>query len=226
MIIAIITYSKFSSLTYGNPWTKKKCTNAQWVKTWDFACNEFFDEYSQYSGVTVPTLNRTTPMATIGGEPGGRAAIVVEDKLGQDGAASPEDEHGTAVPIGVPEPGRDVFAKDKQQEIKSQRIALPDVPLVNVDEKEISVVAFEPTSAASEVVAEEKEDVKVQAGDVSATGEPKDQAHLEVIGILEKENEVKLDVDDHRKSHGPLDHEEAIADQVAHELYPEARDTE
>ncbi|KAG2108540.1 glycosyltransferase family 39 protein [Suillus cothurnatus] len=172
--------------------------------------------YSQYSGVTVPTLNRTTPVATIGGEPGGRAAIVVEDKLGQDGAALPEDEHGTAVPIGVPEPGRDVFAKDKQKEIKSQMIALPDVPVVNVDEKEISVVAFEPTSAASEV----------QAGDVSATGEPKDQARPEVISILEKENEVKLDVDDHRKSHGPLDHEEAIADQVAHELYPEARDAE
>ncbi|KAG2339153.1 glycosyltransferase family 39 protein [Suillus weaverae] len=37
MMIAVITYSKFSSLTYGDPWTKQKCTNAQWVKTWDFA---------------------------------------------------------------------------------------------------------------------------------------------------------------------------------------------
>lgn len=228
MMIAVITYSKFSSLTYGDPWTKKKCMNAQWVKTWDFACNEFLDEYSQYSGVTVPTLNRTTPMATIGGEPGGRAAIVVEDKLGQDGVAPPEDEQGTAVPIGVPEPGRDVFAKDKQKEIKSQRIALQDMPVINVGEKEISVVAFEPTSAASEVVAEEKEVVKVRAGDASATGEPEAEARPEVIGIPEKDIEVELggDVDDHRKPHGPLDHEEAIADQVAHELYPEARDAE
>ncbi|KAG1888589.1 glycosyltransferase family 39 protein [Suillus subluteus] len=228
MVIAVITYSKFSSLTYGDPWTKKKCTNAQWVKTWDFACNEFLDEYSQYSGVTVPTLNRTNPVATIGGEPGGRAAIVVEDKLGQDGVAPPEDEQNTAVPIGVPEPGRDVFAKDKQKEIKSLRIALQDVPVINVDEKEISVVAFEPTSAASEVVPEGKEEVKVQAGDVGATGEPEDEARPKVIGILEKEMEVELggDVDDHRKPHGPLDHEEAIADQVAHELYPEARDAE
>lgn len=37
MIIAVFTYSKFSPLTYGNPWTKKRCMNAQWVKTWDFA---------------------------------------------------------------------------------------------------------------------------------------------------------------------------------------------
>ncbi|KAG2124692.1 glycosyltransferase family 39 protein [Suillus clintonianus] len=227
MIMVIITYSKFSSLTYGDPWTKKKCTNAQWVKTWDFACNEFLDEYSQYSGVTVPTLNRTIPMATIGGEPGGRAAIVVEDKLGQDGVAPPQDEQSTAVLNGAPEPGRDIFAKDKQKEIKSQMIALQDVPVI-VDEKDISVVTFEPTTAAApEIAAGGKEEVKVQEGNVG-TGEPEDQAHPEVIGILEEEIEaiVGEDDDDYRKPHGPLDHEEAIADQVAHELYPEARDAE
>ncbi|KAG2356036.1 hypothetical protein BDR07DRAFT_1301481, partial [Suillus spraguei] len=133
------------------------------------------------------------------------------------------------VPIGVPEPGRDVFAKDKQKEMRSQMIAAQDVSVVDVDEKEISVVAFEPTSAAPEIAAEEKEDVKVQAGDVSATGESEDQARPEVTSIMEKDIEVELggkDVDDHRKFHGPLDHEEAIADQVAHELYPEARDAE
>ncbi|KIK35359.1 hypothetical protein CY34DRAFT_96221 [Suillus luteus UH-Slu-Lm8-n1] len=139
-------------------------------------------------------------MATIGGEPGGRAAIVVEDKLGQDAIAPPEDEQSTAVPIGAPEPGRDVFAKDKQKEIKSQMIALQDVP-ANADEKEISAVTF---TAAPEVVAEGKKEIRVQGGDV----------------------ELGEDVADHRKPHGPLDHEEAIADQVAHELYPEARDAE
>jgi dolichyl-phosphate-mannose-protein mannosyltransferase len=167
-------------------------------------------------------------MATIGGEPGGRAAIVVEDKLGQDVVAPPEDEQSTAVPIGAPEPGRDVFAKDKQKEIKSQMIALQDVP-VNVDEKEISMLTFEPTTAAApKVVAEGKKEIKAEGGDVSAAGEPEDQARPEVIGILAKEIEVELgeDVVDHRKPHGPLDHEEAIADQVAHELYPEARDAE
>ncbi|KAJ8583501.1 glycosyltransferase family 39 protein [Rhizopogon salebrosus TDB-379] len=37
MIISIIAFSKFSPLAYGDPWTKTKCSNAQWVKTWDFA---------------------------------------------------------------------------------------------------------------------------------------------------------------------------------------------
>lgn len=164
-------------------------------------------------------------MATIGGEPGGRAAIVVEDKLGQDGVVPPEDEQSTAVPIGVPEPGRDVFAKDEQKEIKSQMRISQDVPVNNVDEKEIGAATFEPTSAAPE---EKKEEVKLQAGGMSATGGSEGQARPEVIGILEKEIEVELgeNAEDHRKSHGPLDHEEAIADQVAHELYPEARDVE
>ncbi|KAG1717256.1 uncharacterized protein EDB91DRAFT_1068075 [Suillus paluster] len=159
-------------------------------------------------------------MAIIGGEPGGRAAIVVEDKLGQDAVVPPQDEQSTAVPIGAPEPGRDVFAKDKQKEIKSQLLAM-DVP-VPVDEKEISVVTFEPTSAAPELAAGEKEEAKVQGG----IGEPEDQAHSEFINNLEEEVEVGEDNDDLRKLHGPLDHEEAIADQVAHELYPEARDAE
>lgn len=36
-IVAIWNFSKFSPLTYGNPWTRKQCRDSQWVKTWDFA---------------------------------------------------------------------------------------------------------------------------------------------------------------------------------------------
>lgn len=37
MIVAVWNFSKFSPLSYGNPWTKKQCKSAQWVKTWDFS---------------------------------------------------------------------------------------------------------------------------------------------------------------------------------------------
>src|SRR6267154_656021 len=98
-------------------------------------------------------------MATIGGEPGGRAVIVIEDKLGQDAAVPPQDDQTTAVPVGAPKPGQDVFAKDKQKGIKSQSLAL-DVPVV-VNEKEISVVqAFQPTNATPEPVAGGKRSIK------------------------------------------------------------------
>ncbi|KAF8590299.1 glycosyltransferase family 39 protein [Ramaria rubella] len=37
VIAAIWTYSHFSPLAYGNPWTKSACKSSKWVKTWDFA---------------------------------------------------------------------------------------------------------------------------------------------------------------------------------------------
>jgi len=67
----------------------------------------------------------------------------------------------------------------------------------------------------------------VHEGDASSTtiGEPGNQAHSRLVEILEGV-EVDGDTDDIRKPHGPLGHEEAMANQVAHELYPEARDAE
>ena len=37
VILAIWNYAYLSPLVYGNPWTKTKCHNAQWLKTWDFS---------------------------------------------------------------------------------------------------------------------------------------------------------------------------------------------
>jgi dolichyl-phosphate-mannose-protein mannosyltransferase len=37
MIIAIWNFSYFSPLAYGNMWTRQSCTNAQWLRTWDFS---------------------------------------------------------------------------------------------------------------------------------------------------------------------------------------------
>ncbi|KAJ8587935.1 hypothetical protein M405DRAFT_863348 [Rhizopogon salebrosus TDB-379] len=126
----------------------------------------------------------------MGGELGGRAPIVVEYKLRQDAVAPPQDDHTTAVPIGVAEPGRDIFAMGERKEIKSQVLVF-DVPDVADDEKQISMVEFEPPHATPE----------------PSSGKEEDKVHL-------------------RMSHWPLDHEEAIADLVAHELYTEAMDAE
>lgn len=43
-IIVIYNFLHFSPLTYGNQWTKEQCLNAKWVKSWDFSCNEFYDD--------------------------------------------------------------------------------------------------------------------------------------------------------------------------------------
>ncbi|KAI0092678.1 glycosyltransferase family 39 protein [Irpex rosettiformis] len=46
VILAIWNYAYLSPLAYGLPWTKQKCKNAQWLKTWDFSCNDFLDNVS------------------------------------------------------------------------------------------------------------------------------------------------------------------------------------
>ncbi|KAI0337508.1 glycosyltransferase family 39 protein [Trametopsis cervina] len=37
VVLAVWNYAYLSPLVYGNPWTKQKCRNAQWLKTWDFS---------------------------------------------------------------------------------------------------------------------------------------------------------------------------------------------
>ncbi|KAF8844790.1 glycosyltransferase family 39 protein [Paxillus ammoniavirescens] len=209
-IVAIWNFSKFSPLAYGDPWTKKNCASAQWVKTWDFACDQFLDD--------VPTPNKTAPVATIGGEPGGRAPIVVDE---DEQPVIPEAN--TAIPSGaVAEPGRDVFAKEDEKEVKSVAggTGLPDA----VDgERVVSVVSAEPTGDMPEKKEEEaKGETRVQRqseppASVSVEEPPASGAKVEEeVKIEEALTAVKPE--------GPLDHEEALADQVAHELYPEARD--
>ena len=37
VILAIWNYQHLSPLVYGSPWTRSKCQNAKWLKTWDFS---------------------------------------------------------------------------------------------------------------------------------------------------------------------------------------------
>ena len=44
VILAIWNYQHLSPLTYGSPWTRAKCQNAKWLKTWDFAWYVHFND--------------------------------------------------------------------------------------------------------------------------------------------------------------------------------------
>lgn len=44
IVVAIWTFSHFSPLVYGSEWTKGKCTDAKWLKNWDFSCGDFYDD--------------------------------------------------------------------------------------------------------------------------------------------------------------------------------------
>ena len=49
VILAIWNYQHLSPLIYGSPWTRSKCQNAKWLKTWDFSWYVLFNVVRKYS---------------------------------------------------------------------------------------------------------------------------------------------------------------------------------
>ncbi|KAF5372032.1 hypothetical protein D9615_008125 [Tricholomella constricta] len=170
VILAVWHFAHFSPLAYGSPWTRSKCVSAKWFKTWDFSCNDFHNDYSQYNNVGFTPQQSHVPVAhtTVGGAADGRPAIVVphgnekepfdpnallaqnnkvdpvvKNDGGAEAAAGAGDSETTGVRgEGVPEPGRNVFEGDAGPEVKSQsKGQVPPVEVLPTTVKEISAVA-------------------------------------------------------------------------------------
>lgn len=152
----------------------------------------------QKSNIAAP------PLATIGGEPDGRGAIVVEDKLGQAPNVAPPAEE-TTVDAGKAEPGRDIFAKPPQPDVMSKEKAIPP-PAENDEPKAISSVGLPSDSEASETPSDKSS--SVDRGDALSSAD---------IG-----NSVDNAQPEKAKVQGPPDAEQAEADEVRQELFPEA----
>lgn len=171
-------------------------------------------QYSQYNGAPAPTQDKLTPIqSAVGSEPDGPAVLVV-DEVHQP----VELELNTIVPSGiVAEPGKDVFAKDDREAKKS--VARYDSDQKNV-ERVISVVSLEGVSSTTVESVEGGTQTQTQTG---AAGAREPLEVVETSSVPEPAVEPQTAVPAGRKPEGPLDHEEALADQVAHELYPDAR---
>ncbi|EKM59006.1 glycosyltransferase family 39 protein [Phanerochaete carnosa HHB-10118-sp] len=133
LIVAIWNYVYLSPIVYGNPWTKAKCRSAQWLKTWDFSCNDFLDSYSQYNTIGAATPAPSTAIPSVGG----RGAV--QDILNNHVAAEVDT---TVVDFGQAEPGRDIF--DKKVDAKSE------AHTVALEESKGEVTAAEPEMDSQE----------------------------------------------------------------------------
>ncbi|KIM79512.1 glycosyltransferase family 39 protein [Piloderma croceum F 1598] len=217
IIIAIWNFQYFSPLAYGNPWTKKKCYNAKWLKTWDFSCNDFLDDYAQYAGIVPPTPQRSEPpVATVGGEPGGRPPVLVNDQI------PPVEKEHTTVAFGKAEPGVDIFAGDAVKDIKSEHAA-PSPP---AEEKEISSAFSKPSSTETSVDTEKKKGEEPANAASSSTSEPIAAAGKEADFSIQTHPATEAKDEEghaHKNPQGPLDEPAAEANRAAKELYPEAQ---
>jgi hypothetical protein len=137
---------------------------------------------------------------------------VVEDKLGQVPEVPPDAEE-TTVDAGKAEPGRDIFAPPPQVEIKSEE-KLNAPPVDDNEPKAVSAVGGEALSRQDEGASE----VAEGRGNVSPLLSPSDGASPP--GVAESAPASSEAV--RAKVQGPMDAEQAEADEVRQELFPDA----
>ncbi|MCJ1395362.1 hypothetical protein MMC18_008246 [Xylographa bjoerkii] len=49
LALSIVAFTMYAPLAYGNPWTQESCKRVKLFDTWDWDCNTFHTELSQYS---------------------------------------------------------------------------------------------------------------------------------------------------------------------------------
>ncbi|CZR64148.1 related to dolichyl-phosphate-mannose-protein mannosyltransferase [Phialocephala subalpina] len=51
--LSVVAFALYSPLAYGNPWTQSACNKVKLFDSWDWDCNTFLTEYSQYSTQSI-----------------------------------------------------------------------------------------------------------------------------------------------------------------------------
>ena len=136
---------------------------------------------------------------------------MVEDNLGQVPEVPPEAEE-TTVDAGKAEPGRDIFAPPPQVEIKSEENANAP-PVEDNEPKAVSAVGGEASPRQDERASESE-----SRGNVSPSPPASDDALPP--GVAESAPAGPEAA--RAKIQGPMDAEQAEADEVRQELFPDA----
>ncbi|KAF8189749.1 mannosyltransferase 1 [Pholiota molesta] len=228
IVLAIWNFQHLSPLAYGSPWTRTKCQNAKWLKTWDFSCTDFHDSYSQYNtalGAATPTHSSHAVKSTIGGE--GRPAVIVGNKNAHGG--QDQNEQTSSAILGKAEPGRDIFAEAQEKDIKSDSFVFkkPD-PESAREEKEISSVIIGASTTAKEAISEASSEASSESHTSVAASE--ETTETSAPAADSSPSSSKQDVSAKSESAvvapaaeaGPLGEAEAEAQKAAKELFPEA----
>lgn len=173
-------------------------------------------QYSQYSGIVAATPQKSEiPVATIGGEPGGRPPIVVDENIPEPPV---DKDQTTTAGFGKAEPGHDVFAGEPQKDIKSDHAVQPPLP---ADDKEISSVFSQTPSESPSESIEESKAAASPSGPAKPVGET---AEFKIQTSPAKEEKEDKKEEEKKEPQGPLDEHAAEADRAAQDLFPDAGD--
>ena len=162
-----------------------------------------------YNPVENTTPQNPIQVATVGGEPGGRAPVVVVD----DNAAADLDQHTSTLIGGQAEPGHDIFNQPKKNinsEDSAPRVEEEEAGGADFEPSRIVSVVKQPQQVSNHDDAQREEGTKTDADTDKGATVSTDQA--------QGTNEPK----DSGKKNGPLGEAEAEAEKVAQELFPDA----
>ncbi|KAJ5119678.1 Dolichyl-phosphate-mannose--protein mannosyltransferase 1 [Penicillium atrosanguineum] len=110
LLLSIAVFTLYSPLVYGNPWTQGACEKVKLLSSWDFDCNTFHADLSQYvtsidSPVAVPTTQPAAAPPVKQQQPNEPAqeqsepAAVTEPKMsGSMARVEYRDQHGNILP--------------------------------------------------------------------------------------------------------------------------------
>lgn len=146
IIVAIWSYNYFSPLSYANPWTRSKCEQAKWLKTWDFSCADFHGSMHEYYA---------------------QSAVVEPEKHVYVNAEAAT----TTLVEEVPEPIANVFDKgdDAAQEEKTQGLAGPRKEQPPMQDTTGGNLVGKVAAGDAEIPADDRAPVGVDAGAVGVT---------------------------------------------------------
>ncbi|EKC98887.1 hypothetical protein A1Q2_06858 [Trichosporon asahii var. asahii CBS 8904] len=146
IIVAIWSYNYFSPLAYANPWTRPKCEQAKWLKSWDFSCADFHGSMHEYYA---------------------QSAVVEPEKHVYVNAEAAT----TTLVEEVPEPIANVFDKgdDAAQEEKTQGLAGPQKEQPPMQDTTGGNLVGKVAADDAEIPADDRAPVGVDAGAVGVT---------------------------------------------------------
>ncbi|KAG8809390.1 hypothetical protein FRC17_003470 [Serendipita sp. 399] len=122
MVCAIWTYAHFSPLVYGNPWTKKHCQDAKWLRTWDFSCNDYLEDYSGYKSI-VPASHVAHTSHPAAAHPDSSPSTTLPGAAKTPKQAPPPEVLTKEVQKEKIEPGRNVFEEHVLDAINESMVA-------------------------------------------------------------------------------------------------------
>ncbi|KAJ5692189.1 Dolichyl-phosphate-mannose--protein mannosyltransferase 1 [Penicillium macrosclerotiorum] len=97
LVLSVAVFALYSPLIYGNPWTQDACQRVKLLSTWDFDCNTFHTDLSQYV-TDVDHFMKVSPTSSAHVSEAAAAQVQEPPKLsGSVARVEYRDQHGNVL---------------------------------------------------------------------------------------------------------------------------------